>query len=252
MAYNFDGKSVIVTGGASGIGRATAKRFGTEGANVVVADIDVTGGQETARRIESAGGKATFIETDVTSATAVEEMVRETVDTYGSVDVAHNNAGVGGDDSRMADQTEDHWDAVTDVNLKGVWLCLKYELAVMAKNGGGAVVNTASIAGLAAVGHTAYAVSKHGVVGLTRVAAAEYATDDVRVNAICPGVVDTPMTNPDGEDTLAASDPVVDMQLLKRLATPNEIANAVVWLASEEASFITGSAYPVDGGYMTR
>lgn len=249
MAYDLDEKTAIVTGGASGIGRQTAERFAAEGAAVVVADVVADEGRETVEEIESTGGSATFVETDVTDPDAVEAMVQEAVDTYGSVDIAHNNAGIEGDNVSVTEQTEDNWDQVLDSNLKGVWLCLKYELQEMATNGGGAIVNTSSIAGLSAAGSSPYAASKHGVVGLTRVAATEYAADDVRVNAVCPGVIETPMVEQSAEADPEEIEQFVGMQPLNRMGQPEEIANVVVWLSSDEASFVTGNAYPVDGGF---
>jgi NAD(P)-dependent dehydrogenase (short-subunit alcohol dehydrogenase family) len=241
--------TLLVIGGASGIGAKTAERFGEEGANVVVADVTADEGRETVEGIESTGGTATFVETDVSDSDDVAAMVQHAVDTYGGLDVAVNNAGIEGETDPFAEQTEDNWDRVIDVNLKGVWLSVKHELRAMAENGGGSIVNTSSIAGLAAAGPTPYVASKHGVVGLTRVAAAEYADAGVRVNAVCPGVIDTPMV-----DRAAAEDPeaierFVGMQPLDRMGTPEEVASAVIWLASEEASFVTGTAYPIDGGY---
>lgn len=180
--FSFDGKTAIVTGAASGIGRATAERFAADGANVVVADVAVDGAEETVDRIESNGGTAHFVRADVTDAAQVKALVEETVDTYGTLDIAHNNAGIEGKNVHTADQSEDDWDRVIDINLKGVWLGLKHEIPAMIESGGGAIVNTSSIAGLSAAGPAPYTASKHGVVGLTRVAATEYA-DDVRVNA---------------------------------------------------------------------
>ncbi|WP_435348852.1 SDR family oxidoreductase [Haloarchaeobius sp. HRN-SO-5] len=252
MAYDLDGKTAIVTGAASGIGRKTAERFAAEGANVVVADVVAEGARETVERIESAGGTATFVRTDVSDPSDVEAMVQETVDTYGGLDVAHNNAGIEGEDDPVAEQTEENWDRVIDINLKGVWLCMKYELEAMVDDGGGAIVNTSSIAGLAAAGGTPYVASKHGVVGLSRVAATEYAQQGVRVNAVCPGVIDTPMVQRAAEESPEDIDHFVEMQPLGRMGTPEEVANAVVWLSSDEASFVTGNAYPVDGGFMAR
>ncbi|WP_115865137.1 glucose 1-dehydrogenase [Halorussus litoreus] len=249
MSYDLTDKTAIVTGAASGIGAKTAERFAEEGANVVVADVLTEGGRETVDRIESAGGTATFVETDVSDPEAVEAMVQAAVDTYGSVDVAHNNAGIEGDDERFDQQTEDNWDRVVDINLKGIWLCMKYELRAMADDGG-AIVNTSSIAGLSAAGPTPYVASKHGIIGLTRVAASEYARADVRVNAVCPGVIDTPMVDRSAADNADQIEQFVGMQPLGRMGTPEEVANAVVWLCSEEASFVTGNAYPIDGGYM--
>jgi len=250
MTYDLTDKTAIVTGGASGIGRRTAERFGAEGANVVVADVLADEGAETVEEIESAGGTALFVETDVTDPEDAEAMVREAVETYGGLDVAHNNAGIEGDDAPMAEQTEENWARVIDINLKGVWLGMKYELQEMADDGGGAIVNTSSIAGLTAAGGTPYVASKHGVIGLTRVAATEYAQAGVRVNAVCPGVIETPMVERAAEEDPEGIEQFVQMQPLGRMGRPEEIANAVVWLASEEASFVTGNAYPVDGGFM--
>jgi NAD(P)-dependent dehydrogenase (short-subunit alcohol dehydrogenase family) len=250
MAYNLNGKTAIVTGSASGIGRQTAKRFADEGANVIVADIDTEGGSKTADLIKGNGGEASFVEVDVSDPKSVEAMVELAVDTYGSLDVAHNNAGIEGDKAPMAEQSLENWNQVIDINLKGVWLCLKYELEAMASDGGGAVINSSSIAGLSAAGSTPYAASKHGVIGLTRVAATEYADANIRVNAVCPGVIETPMIKKIHEKNPEEIEQFVGMQPLGRMGQPEEIANAVVWLASDEASFITGNAYPVDGGYM--
>lgn len=250
MTADFEGKTAIVTGAASGIGRKTAERFAAEGANVVVADIDTDGADETLARIEADGGEARVVEVDVTDSTQVEALVEETVEAYGALDVAHNNAGIEGDDAPMADQTEENWDRVVDIDLKGVWLGMKHEIpAMIESDGDGAIVNTSSIAGLSAAGATPYAASKHGVIGLTRVAATEYAQSGIRVNAVCPGVIDTEMVQRSGEESPDELEQFVQMQPLGRMGTPEEIANAVVWLASEEASFVTGNAYPVEGGY---
>jgi len=249
MVPDFEGETAIVTGAASGIGRKTAERFGAEGANVVVSDVDADGGAETVERIEAADGTATFVETDVSDAGDAEAMVREAVDAYGGVDVAVNNAGIEGETAPLDELSVDAWDRVLDVNLKGTWLCMKYELPELV-DGGGAIVNVSSIAGLVAAGGAPYVASKHGVVGLTRVAATQYADDDVRVNAVCPGVIDTPMVDRAGEDDPEAIEQFVGMQPLGRMGTPEEVANSIVWLCSEEASFVTGNAYPVDGGYL--
>jgi len=246
-----DGGVAIVTGGAAGIGRATARRFAAEGASVVVADIDADDLAETVELIEADGGEAIAVETDVSDADEVAALVEETVDTYGVPDFALNNAGIEGSSAPLADQSLDDWKRVIDVNQTGVWNCLTEELAVMADNGGGAIVNTSSIAGLSAAGGGPYVASKHGVVGLTRVAAAEYGPAGVRVNAVCPGVIDTGMidraSDEMGEETI---DQIVQAKPLRRMGEPEEVASAVVWLCSEESSFVTGHPLVVDGGYM--
>jgi len=252
MADRFADATVLVTGAASGIGRTTATRFADEGARVVAADLDHEAATETVAAIREAGGVAHALDVDVTDPAQVEAMVAETVDVYGPPDVAFNNAGIEGGNADTADLTEDTWDRVVGTNLKGVWLSLKHELPVMAEHGGGAVVNTASIAGFASVGSAAYVASKHGVIGLTRASATEYAEEDVRVNAVCPGFVDTPLLDRAREETPEQLQLAVETQPMGRLATPEEIADAVRWLASEEASFVTGNAYPVDGGFLAR
>lgn len=251
MPSKFEEKTAIVTGAASGIGRRTAIQFASEGANVVVADIDPEKGQETVARIEDDGGVAMFIETDVSEPASVAEMVKQAKETYGSVDIAHNNAGIGGTNRSLAVEEPEQWDRTIDINLKGVWLSLKYELAAMEETGG-AIVNTASIAGLTAAGSAAYVASKHGVIGLTRVAATEYADVGIRVNAVCPGIVDTPLVRPANQESKATVEQYVNRQAIQRKATPDEIASTVVWLCSKDASFVTGGAYPVDGGYLAR
>lgn len=249
MARLVEGKIALVTGGGSGIGRATALVFAREGAKVVVADIVVPGGEETVQLIKQAGGEALFVKADVAQAAEVEALVRKAVDTYGRLDCAHNNAGIEGATGRTADYTEEEWDRVIAINLKGVWLCMKYEIPQMLKQGGGAIVNTASDAGLLGVPQMpAYVASKHGVVGLTKTAALEYAKSGIRVNAVCPGVIHTPMVEritgqrPGRAERMTAAEPV------GRMGKPEEIAEAVVWLCSEAASFVTGVPMPVDGG----
>lgn len=240
----------LVTGAGSGIGRETAKRLAHEGASVVVADIVVEGAEETATQIEADGGTAHVVEADVTDAAQVEALVEETIETYGTLDIAHNNAGIEGDSVPTTEHSEDNWDRVIDINLKGVWLGLKYEIPAMIETGGGAIVNTSSIAGLSAAGTAPYAASKHGVIGLTRVAATEFGDKDIRVNAICPGVIETEMVQRSQDESSEELEQFVQMQSLSRMGTPEEIANGVTWLASEEASFVTGNAFPVEGGFM--
>ncbi len=255
MAGLVQDKVALVTGGSSGIGRATALAFAREGARVVVADVNVEGGEGTVRSIEEMGGRATFARADVTRAAEVEALVRRTVETYGRLDSAFNNAGVSGyrDGSSFHTYPDEAWDEVLSANLKAVWLCMKYEIIQMLAQGGGAIVNTASIWGLAGGGGSpAYVASKHGVVGLTRRAAVEYARQQIRVNAVCPGYIRTPMTEP-----VLARVPGLEAQWRERepvgrLGTPEEVAEAVVWLCSDAASFVTGHPMAVDGGFVAQ
>ncbi|MBI3250007.1 MAG: SDR family oxidoreductase [Deltaproteobacteria bacterium] len=242
------GKVALVTGGGSGIGRASALVFAREGAKVVVADLIAAGGEETASLIRQAGGEAIFIHADVAKAEAVAALVSGAVAAYGRLDCAHNNAGIEGPGATTVDYPEDMWARVIAINLTGVWLCLKYEIPEMLKVGGGAIVNTASTAGLTGFPRgSAYVASKHGVVGLTKTAALEYAKSGIRVNAVCPGAIDTPMMGritdhrPQRAARMAAAEPV------GRMGQPSEIAEAVVWLCSDSASFVTGHAMAVDG-----
>jgi NAD(P)-dependent dehydrogenase (short-subunit alcohol dehydrogenase family) len=255
MAGRVDGKVALVTGGASGIGRATALTFAREGAKLVIADMNEDGGQQTVHMIRENGGAATFVQMDVSQATAVEAMIRKTVETYGRLDCAHNNAGIGSRPrAPLHECTEETWDHVLGINLKGVWLCMKYEIIQMLTQGSGAIVNTASIMGLVGswTGSGAYNASKHGVVGLTKTAALEYATAGIRVNAVCPGYIRTPLleatltSRPEMEAQIVARHPV------GRLGRPEEIAEAVVWLCSDAASFVTGHTMTVDGGYVAQ
>ncbi len=255
MAGRVEGKVALVTGGGSGIGRATALVFAREGAKLVVADMNADGGQQTVHGITEQGGEAVFVRADMTVATEVEALVSRAVVIYGRLDCACNNAGV---TQRAYPPTDeyplDDWHRVLAVNLTGVWLCLKYELAQMRTQGSGAIVNTASIAGLVGIaGRSAYVASKHGVVGITKTAALEYGSQGIRVNAVCPGYVRTPMV----DYVLRHEGPELEAQMLARepigrLGRPEEIAETVVWLCSDAASFITGHAMAADGGFMAQ
>lgn len=253
MAGEFSGKVAIVTGASSGIGRATALAFAREGASVVVADRYEAGGQETVMMIRDQGGAAFHVTCDVSQDTEVAQLVDATVRTYGRLDYACNNAGIEGTQAPTADYPVDQWDRVLAVNLTGVWLCMKHEIPAMSAHGG-AIVNMASILGLVGFANAAaYTAAKHGVVGLTKVAAIEYATQGIRVNAICPAFIATPMLEhagiTEGTEMYAM---IAGLHPIKRLGTPEEIAEAVVWLCSDKASFVTGHAMLVDGGYTAQ
>ncbi len=246
------GKVALVTGSGSGIGRASALKFAQEGAKVVVSDINVEGGDETVRLIRETGGDATFVRCDVSQAAQVEALIKAVVDTYGRLDCAYNNAGIEGDAATTINCTEENFDLNYQINLKGVWLCMKYEiLQFLAQGSSGAIVNTASVAGLVGVkGSPAYVAAKHGVVGLTKTAALEFAKKDIRVNAVCPGVIETPMVERLTGGTTDAKVRVANWQPVGRMGLPSEIAATAVWLCSDQASFVTGHAMPVDGGIM--
>ena len=253
MTRDLEGKSALVTGGASGIGRATALAFAREGARVAVADIMQDAAQRTVAEIEAMGGQALAIGCDVTDDDAVKAMIAATVDAFGSLDCAFNNAGIapyqvnaGG--QKIADVAPEAWRRLIDVNLTGVWLCLRHEVAEMrAQGSGGVIINTASILGLVGTAtSSAYVAAKHGVVGLTKVAAADHAEDDIRVNAVCPGYIETPMT----EETMRRrGERIMARVPMARMGKAAEIAEAVVWLCSPKASFVTGVSWAVDGGY---
>ena len=250
MAGALAGKAAVVTGAGSGIGRAVALAFAREGARLVVSDVDATSAAATAAAARGLGAVAHDVRCDVRSGAEVEALVARTVELFGRIDCACNNAGIEGTLAPIGDAAEADAARVLDVNLMGVWRCLHAELPRMAAQGAGAIVNTASVAGLVGAGGLApYVASKHGVIGLTKAAALEYAARGVRVNAVCPGVIATPMV-----DRLAAASPGVIEALLAvkpmgRLGAPDEVAAAVVWLCSDAASFTTGHALTVDGGY---
>lgn len=247
------GKVALVTGGGSGIGRATAVAFAHAGARVVVADVDRAGGEETVRRIIGAGGAARFVQTDVTQAAQVEALVHQTIGAYQRLDYACNNAGIAGLDAGLADHPEAAWDHILAVNLKGVWLCMKYEIPAMLRQGGGTIVNIASVAGLVGgSGTAAYTASKYGVIGLTKAAALEWAPRGIRVNAVCPGFIRTPMLERFLGADPAMEGPLTALEPMGRMGTPEEVAQAVVWLCSDAASFVTGVPLPVDGGWVAK
>jgi NAD(P)-dependent dehydrogenase (short-subunit alcohol dehydrogenase family) len=251
MAGRLQDKVALVTGAASGIGRTTALTFAREGAKVVVSDIVPQGGNETVRMIKEAGGEAIFVKADVSRTQDVEAMIQKTVETYGRLDCAFNNAGIEGPMNFMADCTEEDFDRTMRINLKGVWLCLKYEIPQMVKQGGGAIVNAASVAGLVgSPGIGVYSASKGGVIQLTRTAALEYAKDGVRVNAVCPGAIVTPMLQRIQEHYLASQAQSQAALGTTPVGKPEDVAEAVVWLCSDAACFINGHAMAVDGGYV--
>ena len=253
MTDGLKDKVALVTGGASGIGRATSLAFARQGARVAIADRDPTGAAETARMIKEIGGSAAVFNLDVTKADDVASVIDRIVQTYRRLDCAFNNAGIGGKVAKTAEYPEEEWDRTIDVNLKGVWLCMKYEIPVMEKQGSGAIVNTASIYGLAgAAGYIAYNAAKHGVVGITRTAALEYATAGIRINAVCPGYIRTPMTQPGIDANPEFERKMVSQTPMGRMGMPEEIAEAVVWLCSDAASFVTGHTMTPDGGYMAQ
>jgi NAD(P)-dependent dehydrogenase (short-subunit alcohol dehydrogenase family) len=247
----FGGRVAIVTGGASGIGRATAERLAAEGAAVLIADLDEGAGMGVVTAIDAAGGTARFCLTDVTDHAQVDAMVAAALDEFGRLDLAVNNAGTAGTYAALGDQTLAEWDRVLAVNLTSTFLCLKAEIPAMMSSGGGAVVNVASAAGLMGFAHLpAYVASKHGVVGLTKSVALEYANRGVRVNVVCPGSVRTPMLagfvggDHEALERMGRTAPV------GRLAEPGEVAAAIAWLCSDDASYVTGHALSVDGGVM--
>ena len=258
MTQLLDGKVALVTGGSSGIGRASALAFAREGARVVVADRAVEGGEETVRVIKESGTDAIFVRVDVSQVLEVEEMVSKAIEAYGRLDCAFNNAGVNTTTRTLTHQyREDEWDRVIGVNLKGVWLCMKYEIIEMLKQGTGSIVNTSSIYGLVgAAGTPAYVASKHGVAGLTKASALEYASQGIRVNAVCPGGVDTEMfrelvvlrQGSEGMDVEQLVENAGAGTALGHLATPEDVAQATVFLASAAAGAITGQHLAVDAG----
>ena len=253
MTGIMENKVVIITGAASGIGRATAQIYAREGARVIIADVNEKGGEETLSMINKQGHQGLFVRTDMTVETDVKTLVDRAMNAHGRLDAAFNNAGIEGMQASSADMPANEFDKIIAVNLKGVYLCMKYQIPAMLKGGGGAIVNTASVAGLVGFpGLGAYVASKHGVIGLTKTAALEYAKAGIRVNCVCPGLIDTPMvgrlggTDPAMVAALTATEPV------GRLGRPSEIGEAAVWLCSDHASFVTGHSMVVDGGLVAQ
>ena len=253
MPGMLEGKSALITGGGGGIGRATALAFAREGARLAIADLNEQAAQETVAQVNAAGGQAMTLTGDVTDSATVQAMIRAVVAAYGRVDCAFNNAGIAGfqvdaGGKRTHEWADESFDRMIGVNLKGVWLCMKHELPQMMAQGGGTIVNTGSIAGLIGLPtSSAYVAAKHGVLGLTKTAALEYAGDNIRVNAVCPGYIETNMT----ADTMRRRGAEIMAKVpFNRMGKPEEIAEMVVWLSSDRASYVSGACYNVDGGYM--
>ncbi len=250
---DLSGKTAIVTGGASGIGEATALLFAENGCNVVVSDLDENLGNAVVEKIKQAGTKALFIKADVSKPGDCENLIYETIQTFGSVDIAFNNAGIGGESNAVADMSIDGWNNVINVNLNSVFYCMKYELMQMQKQGKGAIVNNSSILGQVGFANAAaYAAAKHGVVGLTQNAALEYSAKNIRINAIGPGFISTPLLAKAGMDDNIKQSVLVPMHPIGRLGESREVAELVIWLSSDKASFVTGSYYAIDGGYLAK
>jgi NAD(P)-dependent dehydrogenase (short-subunit alcohol dehydrogenase family) len=253
MSSQWRDRVALVTGGSLGIGRATSMAFARLGARVVIADVQVDAGKAVTAEIEQNGGEVIFIETDVSRPDQVRSLIDTIVDSYGRLDFAFNNAGIEGEVAPTTECTEENWDRVTHINMKGVWLCMKHEIRQMLEQGKGAIVNMSSVAGLVGYENVpAYSASKHGIIGLTKTAALEYADDGIRVNAICPGVIDTAMVDrfTGGDEEVRQG--LVESQAMSRLGKPQEIADVVTWLCSDAASFVTGQALAADGGFVAR
>jgi len=250
MEHSLAGRTALVTGAASGIGKAIALLYGQHGANVLVSDLDAEKGQVVVEQIKGMDVQAHFVLADVSDPEDNRRLVNEVVNRYGKLDIACNNAGIGGEQNLVADYSLESWQKVIDINLNGVFYGLKYQLAQMVKQGHGAIVNMASILGqVGTVNSSAYVAAKHGIVGLTKAAALEYATKGIRVNSVGPAYIDTPLLQTMPEDAYNA---LVDQHPIGRLGKSEEVAELVIWLSSDKASFVTGSYYPIDGGLLAR
>jgi NAD(P)-dependent dehydrogenase (short-subunit alcohol dehydrogenase family) len=250
LTYDFSGKTALITGAASGIGKATALAFAKANANVVLADIAKAAGAELAQTIQDAGGHALFVATDVANAEQVAQLMQAAVTRFGAVDYAFNNAGIEEEQARLAHSEEALFDRMMAINVKGVWLCMKHELLQMQQQRFGVIVNTASVAGLGgAPKHAIYAATKHAVVGLTKSAAAEYGSYGIRINSVCPAVIRTPMFERVVAAKLADAEAITRMHPIGRIGEVEEVASAVLWLCSDAASFVTGHQLAVDGGF---
>jgi NAD(P)-dependent dehydrogenase (short-subunit alcohol dehydrogenase family) len=251
MANALDKKSILITGGSTGIGKATVLRCAEEGALVTLADINTEEAEQVVAQVNDAGGSAVFCRADVTQSEDVKQMIEMATSTYGRLDGAFNNAGIEGAFTSITKMTEVEYDRTVNVDMKGVWLCLKYQIETFLTQGSpGSIVSTASVAGLVGTrGGSAYCGAKHGVVGMTKSVALECARKAIRVNAVCPGVIQTPMVDRMTTEAGISAQALVDQEPMERLGLPKEIAEAVVWLLSEQSSFVTGIAMPVDGGY---
>lgn len=248
----FSGKVAVVTGASSGIGKSVSELYAREGAAVVLSDINQGLGEKATEGIRKAGGEAMFVRADVSKPSDCENMVKATLDKYGRLDFACNNAGIGGDQNRTVDYSIEAWEKAISVNLSGVFYCMKYEIPAMLGSGGGSIINMASILGrVGFAGAVGYVAAKHGVLGLTKTTAMEYAPQGVRVNVVGPGFISTPLIQ-ELENDPEINNMLISLHPIGRLGKPEEVAELVMWLSADKASFVTGAYIPVDGGYLTR